>query len=170
MEDVMRALFVLLAATLACALPAEAQAADWQAFQPPGGGFKIEMPGKPDLKSEDRNGHKTDTALVGIDKATAGADLVFMVKYQARSEAPGPEAQGILDNVVNAMAEGNTVISGGKDNIGNFPARTLVMQDKDKDTYQMRVVMTDKYFVEVLFLGPPDNKLGKRFLDSFSVE
>lgn len=170
MEHVMRALFILLAATLACALPADAQAADWQMFQPPGGGFNIEMPGKPQLKSEDRNGHKTDTALVAIDKAVAGTDLVFMIKYQARSGAPGPEAQGILDNVVKAISEGNTVTSSDNDDIGDFPARTFVMRDKDKDTYQWRIVMTDQYFIEVLFLGPEDNALGKRYLDSFSVE
>jgi hypothetical protein len=166
----MRLIFTVAAISLAWLSSAGAQSANWQTFAPPGGAFKIEMPGKPDVKSEERNGNKIDTALVAIDKASAGADLVFMVKYQARSGAPGPEAQGVLDNVVNAMAEGNTVISSGKDDIGNFPARALVMQDKDKDTYQMRVVMTDKYFVQVLFLGPPDNALGKRFLDSFSVQ
>jgi hypothetical protein len=150
--------------------PALAQKTDWQAFNPPGGGFAIEMPRKPQLKSEERNGRKTDTALVGIDKAEAGADLVFMVKYQERSEAPGPETQGILDNVVKAMAEGNTLLSINKDDIGDYPARAFAMQDKDKDIYQVRLVITDKYFVQAMFIGPQDNKLGKRFLDSFKVE
>ncbi len=44
------------------------------------------------------------------------------------------------------------------------------MQDKDKDVYSVRVVITDRYFVTVMFIGPPDNALGKRFLDSFSVK
>jgi hypothetical protein len=163
----MRLIFTA-AITLALLSPAAAQDADWQAFQPPGGGFRVEMPGKPQIKSEERNGHKVDTALVAFDKA--GSDLVFMVKYQARAEAPGPEAAGILDNVVKAMSEGNTTISSAADDIGGFPARAFVMQDKDKDFYSVRVVMTDRYFVTVMFLGPPDNQLGKRFLDSFSVK
>jgi hypothetical protein len=91
-----------------------------------------------------------------------------MVKYQARSGPPGDNAATVLDNVVKAMAEGNKLISDDKDDIGDFPAREFVMQDK-VDTYQVRVVLTDRYFIEVMFLGPADNQLGKRFLDSFAV-
>jgi hypothetical protein len=166
----MRLIFTVVAIALAILSPAAAQNADWQAFQPPGGGFQIEMPGKPQLKSEQRNGHKVDTVLVGLDKAAAGSDLVFMVKYQAQSEAPRPEAATILDTVVKAMCEGNTAISSADDDIGDFPARAFVMQDKDKDFYSVRVLMTDRYFVTVMFIGPPDNRLGKRFLVSFSVK
>ena len=164
----MRVVSALAAIGLALFSVVAAHAADWQLFQPAGGGFAIEMPGKPQLKSENRNGHKLDTALFAIDKAAAGADLVFMVKYQARSEPPGDDAPQILDNVVKAMAEGNKLISVDKNDIGDFPAREFVMQDKD-DTYQVRAVITDKYFIEVMFIGPADNALGKHFLDSFSA-
>jgi hypothetical protein len=166
----MRLIFTIAAIALATLSPAAAQNVDWQAFQPPGGGFSIEMPGKPQIKTEQRNGHKVDTALVGLDKAAAGTDLVFMVKYQAQSESPRPEAVAVLDSVVKGMSEGNTTISSADDDIGNFPARSFVMQDKDKDFYSVRAVMTDRYFVIVMLIGPPDNQLGRRFLDSFSVK
>jgi hypothetical protein len=173
----MRRIFALPAAVLSLllALPpawisrAQAQSANWQTFAPPGGGFQVEMPCKPEIKSEEKNGHKRDTVLCAFDKAKAGADLVFMVKYQGRSGAPGPDAQGVLDNVVKAITEGSTVISKSADDIGDFPARTLVMQDKDKDFYQWRIVVTDKYFIEVMFLGPQDNELGQKYLESFEV-
>ena len=158
-----------LALTPASLAPAQAQTADWQTFAPPGGGFQVEMPCKPQTKTEERNGHKVDTALCAFDQAKAGADLVFMVKYQGRSEAPGPETQATLDNVVKAITEGGTLISNNKDAIGDFPARSLVMQDKDKEFYQWRIVVTDKYFVEVLFLGPKDNELGQKYLESFEL-
>jgi hypothetical protein len=148
---------------------AQAQTADWQTFSPPGGGFTVEMPCKPEIKSEEKNGHKRDTVLCAFDKAKAGADLVFMVKYERRSEAPGPEAQATLDNVVKAITEGGTLISNNKDDIGDYPARSFVTQDKDKDFYQWRIVITDKFFVEVLFLGPKDNELGRKYLESFEV-
>jgi len=92
-----------------------------------------------------------------------------MIKYQARSEAPGPDAQATLDNVVKAITEGNTLISKESQDIGNYPARSFIMRDKDKDTYQWRIVLTGKHFIEVLFLGPQDNELGQKFLDSFAV-
>jgi len=161
--------FGLVLAAPAWFAPAQAQTADWQTFSPPGGGFAVEMPCKSEIKSEEKNGHKRDTALCAFDKAKAGADLVFMVKYERRSEAPGPEAQATLDNVVKAITEGGTLISNNKDDIGGYPARSFVMHDKDKDFYQWRIVVTDKYFVEVLFLGPKDNELGQKYLESFEV-
>ncbi|HEY1746026.1 MAG TPA: hypothetical protein VGG11_04590 [Xanthobacteraceae bacterium] len=169
----MRLVFALPAIVLAFApslfSSAQAQTADWQVFRPPGNGFQVEMPCKPETKTEQRNGHKVDTALCAFDKAKAGADLVFMVKYQGRSEAPGPEAQTMLDNVIKAITEGGALISNNKDDIGDYPARSFVMQDKDKDFYQWRIVVTDRYFIEVLFLGPQDNALGQKYLESFEV-
>jgi pullulanase/glycogen debranching enzyme len=165
----MRLTFAVLALSLALLPSARAQTANWEKFQPPGGGFQIDMPGKPNVKSDEKDGHKTDTALVAIDKAVAGADLVFIVKYQARTGAPGPETPAILEAVFKAMTDGNTVLSDKQDPIGGYPAREFAMQDADKDTYQVRVVFTDRYFIEAIFLGPADNQLGKRFLDSFTV-
>jgi hypothetical protein len=170
----MRFISALPAAVLSLVLPAwfapaRAQTADWQTFTPRSGGFAVEMPCKPEIKSEEKNGHKRDTVLCAFDKAKAGADLVFMIKYEARSGAPGPEAQATLDSVVKAISEGATLISNNKDDIGDYPARSFVMQDKDKDFYQWRIVVTDKYFVEVLFLGPKDNELGQKYLESFEV-
>ncbi len=161
---------LVLALTSAYLASAQAQTANWATFTPPGGGFQVDMPCKAEIKSEDRNGHKTDTVLCAFDKAKAGADLVFMVKYQARSEAPGPDAQATLDNVVKAITEGGTLILKDEDNIGDFPARSVIMQDKDKDTYQWRIVITGKHFIEVLFLGPQDNELGQKYLESFAVD
>jgi hypothetical protein len=148
------AVLTLVLASPAWLAPAWAQTADWQTFTPPGGGFAVEMPCKSEIKSEEKSGHKRDTVLCAFDKAKAGADLVFMVKYEGRSGAPGPEAQATLDNVVKAITEGGTLISNDKDDIGDYPARSFVMQDKDKDFYQWRIVITDKYFVQVLFIGP----------------
>lgn len=151
-------------------LSAYAQTADWQKFTPSGGGFTVEMPCKPQTKSEDRNGHKVDTALCAFEKAKGGADLVFMVKYQAQPETPGPTAQAALDDVVKAITEDGTLISNNKDDIGDYPARSFVMQDKDKDFYQWRIVVTASHFIEVLFLGPQDNALGQKYLESFTVD
>jgi len=165
----MRLPFAVLALGLASLASAWAQTADWQAFAPAGGGFQIDLPSKPVLKSEEKDGHRLDTVLVAMDKAAAGADLAFVIKYQTRTGAPGPETPAILEAVFKAMSDGNTVISDKQDAIGGYPAREFVMEDADQDTYQVRAVFTDRYFIEVIFLGPPDNQLGKRFLDSFMV-
>lgn len=148
---------------------AYAYSPNWQKFQPDGGGFTVEMPDKPELKIEERNGRKTYSALVAIDKAIAGDDLVFLVKYQEATKHSVSENEDVLDNVVKAIAEGGKLLSVNKDKLGGFPARRFAIEDADKDTSELRAVITDRYFVQAIFLGPAGNALGKRFLDSFAV-
>lgn len=126
------AAFTLVLASPASFALAQTQTADWQTFTPPGGGFQVEMPCKAEVKSEERNGHKVDTVLCAFDKAKAGADLVFMVKYQGRSEAPGPDAQATLDSVVKAITEGGTLISNSKDDIGDYRRGPLSCRTRTK--------------------------------------
>lgn len=158
----------VLAASLVVGLPL-AQAQSWQEFRPKEGGFRIEMPGTPELKTEDRNGRPTHSAVVGIDKSVAGADLVFLVKYQESNRKPGPASEEVLDNVVKALAEGGKLLSASKESLGGFPARRFAVEDADKDISEPRSVITDHYFIQVIFLGPSGNPLGKRFLDSFAI-
>jgi hypothetical protein len=161
--------FAVAIAVSLFAAPASAQAQNWQEYRPKDGGFRIQMPGKPDLKTEERNGRPTYSATVGLDKSVAGADLVFLVKYQEANRKPGPESEQVLDAVVKAMAEGGKLLSVEKERLGSYPARRFAVEDADKDNSELRSVITDRYFVQVIFLGPSGNPLGKRFLDSFAI-
>jgi hypothetical protein len=163
----MRFLFAVAVAVFAMLSPAYAE--NWQEFRPKDSGFRIEMPDKPELKTEQRNGRPTYSATVGIDKSVAGADLVFLVKYQEANQKPGPDSEKVLDNVVKALAEGGKLLSDKKETLGRYPARRFAVEDADKDNSEMRSVITDRYFVQVIFLGPSGNPLGKRFLDSFTI-
>jgi hypothetical protein len=159
------------AAAVICLIlsPAYAQSQDWQEYRPDEGGFRIEMPGKPDLKTEQKNGRPTYSAVVGIDKSIAGDDLVFLVKYQEGDNKPGPDTEKILDAVIKGMAEGGKLLDVKKETLGGYPARRFSLEDADKDTYEVRSVITDHYFIQALFIGPTGNALGKRFLDSFAI-
>jgi hypothetical protein len=95
--------------------------------------------------------------------------LVFLVKHQEANQKPGPELEEVLDNVVKALAEGGKLLSDKKETLGRYPARRFAVEDADKDNSEMRSVITDRYFVQVIFLGPSGNPLGKRFLDSFTI-
>ena len=161
----------LAAAAVVCLTlpPAYAESQNWQEYRPKDAGFRIEMPNKPELKTEQRNGRPAYSATVGIDKSVAGDDLVFLVKYQEGDNEPGPETEKILDTVIKAMSEGGKLIDMKKEPLGGYPARRFKMEDADKDTYEVRNVITDHYFIQALFIGPPDNPLGKRFLDSFAI-
>ena len=159
------------AAALICSLgtPVYAESQNWQEYRPDEGGFRIEMPGKPELKTEQRNGRPAYSAVVGIDKSLAGDDLVFLVKYQEGDNKPGPDTEKMLDAVVKAMSEGGKLLDVKKESLGGYPARRFSLEDADKDTYQVRSVITDHYFIQALFIGPSGNELGKRFLDSFAI-
>ena len=165
----MRFLIAFTAIGLAALSSAAAQAENWQKYQPPDIGFSIEMPAAPVLKTDKVSGRPAYSATVAFDKAQAGADKVFLVKYQEARKDLGSDTGPILDRVVKAMLEGNKVLSEKKETLGGYPARRFAFQDADKDTYEVRSVITPKYFIQAIFLGPASDPLGKRFLDSFTI-
>jgi len=162
--------FLVAIGVLAVSL-GSAQAADpaWQELKPAGIGFRVELPDKADIKPQEVNGRMAYSAVVAIDKSVAGADLVFLVKYAASDKTPGPETEALLEQVVKTISDGNKLLSDKKETIGAFPARRFAIEDADKDTTEMRDVITDKYFIQLIFLGPAGNPLGKRFLDSLAL-
>jgi len=91
------------------------------------------------------------------------------VKYQEANKESAPEPEAALDRVVKAMSEGGKLLNLKKETLDRYPARRFAIEDADKDTFDVRSVVTDRYFIQVMFLGPVGNSLGKRFLDSFAI-
>jgi hypothetical protein len=149
--------------------PTQAQSQNWQEYRPNDIGFRIEMPDKPVLQIQEINGRPAYSAVVGIDKSVGGTDLVFLVKYQEANKKPGAEPEEILDTVIKALAAGGKLLNMKKEVLGGYPARRLAFEDTEKDRYESRSIVTDRHFIQVIFMGPPDNPLGKRFLDSFDI-
>jgi hypothetical protein len=166
----MRFLIAFAVVGLALLSSAPAQTVTWQKYQPAGIGFTVDMPAAPVLKTDQAGGRPAYSATVAFDKAQAGADKVFLVKYQAARKDMGPDTAPILDRVVAAMTEANKVLSDKKETLAGFPARRFAFQDSDKDNYEVRAVITPDYFIQAMFLGPVGDPLGKRFLDSFTIE
>ena len=163
---------VLIAGALAVPLSfasAWALTPHWQTYAPDHAGFTVEMPDKPTLKDEVRKGRATYSAVVSFDKSVAGADLVFIVKYQTAQGNPGPDADAILNQVVKAMSEGGKLIDNEKQTVGGFPARQFSFRDADGDTFMVRLALTDHAFLETLYSGPLNNPLGKKFIASLAV-
>jgi len=166
----MRLVFAVAAIALAMVSGAHAEAPKWQVYQPKDGGFRIDMPGEPILKTTARkSGGDAYSALVSLDKSSADADMVFLVKYAPMDRKPGPVTAGILDTVVKSMTEGGKLLSEKKEMLGGYPAERFAIEDADKDTSELRSVITDHQFIQVIYLGPPGNPMGKRFLDSFAI-
>jgi hypothetical protein len=165
----MRFAFAILAIGLAMQPTANAQSQNWREYRPDGAGFRIEMPDQPLLKTQDVNGRQAYSAVVGIRKSVAGADLVFLVKYVEASERSGAESEAALDAAVRAMAEGDKLLDVKTEMLGGYPARRFSIEDADKGASEIRSVITDRYFIQAFFLGPVGDPFGKRFLDSFAV-
>jgi hypothetical protein len=159
----MRLISTVVVMLFAMLPPAYAQSQSWQEYRPKDAGFRVEMPGKPDLKTEERNGKPTYSATVGVEKSVAGEDLVFLIKYQESNKTPGPETEELLDSVVKAMTEGGKLLNDKKETLGRFPARRFSFEDADKDTFEIRGVITDNYFIQALFIGPPAIRWAKDF-------
>jgi hypothetical protein len=143
-------------------LPAKAQSLNWQEYRPESVGFRIDMPDKPSVRIMD--GTQITEAAVAI-----GKDLAFPVTHQKAKERPRPELEAMLDATVKGMAEGGKLLSAQNETLGGYPARHFAYEDADHDTFDVRMVVTNKYFIQALFVGSKGNPAGKKFLDSLSI-
>ena len=95
--------------------------------------------------------------------------MAFMVNYGAKDEKSPGDLNALLDSVVKAMTEDKKVLSSKKEMIGGYPARRFLIEDDDKDLFEARVVIADNRLIQLMFIGPKSNPLGRRFLDSLAI-
>jgi hypothetical protein len=138
-----------------------ARALDWTEYQPAGIGFRIEMPYKPELQDKPTaSGSFTHHATATV------ADSAFLVIYTDKRSGGSSSADVLLDGVVKAQSEGKTVLDVKKETIGGKPARRLRLRDSDKLEFEIRSTIIDDRLLQVLFVGPLDDPIGHRFLES----
>ncbi len=138
-----------------------ARALDWTEYQPAGVGFRIEMPYKPELQD------KTTASGSFTHHATAlVADSAFLVIYTDKRNGGSSGAEVLLDGVVKAQSEGKTVLDVKKETIGGKPARRLRLRDSEKLEFEIRSTIVDDRLLQIMFVGPLDDPIGRRFLQS----
>jgi hypothetical protein len=145
--------------------PAFAQSITWQKYQSEKGGFSVDMPGTPTVSTKQVNGKDTYTAQVAF-KDEAGTAMAFLARYQVDPTKPGPTTPSTLKEVAKGVMEGDKVLSDKAVTISGIPARRFAFEDQDKDTMEMVTLWTGENYVQLIFLGPEGNPLGKQFLDS----
>jgi len=162
----MRFAFAATALALVTLVPATARAQSWEEYRPAGIGFRIEMPGKPKLETQ-----KTKAGNAAYYAIATYRNMAFLASYDDKHEKKADDREGLLESVVKSFTEGEKVLSSKKEMIGGYPARRVVLEDddKDKDKFEARIVITDDRLIQAIFIGPAGNALGRRFLDSLAV-
>lgn len=155
----MRFVVALVTLVLTSALPAAAQAQNWVEYRPEGIGFRIEMPNKPKLET------KQAKSGVSYNAVAAVGNSAFLVIYGEKDDKK-VDADILLDAVVKGQSEDKKVLGVKKEKLGGLPARRVRLRDSDDDEYEIRTVILDGRLVQALFVGPLDDPLGRRFLDS----
>jgi hypothetical protein len=157
----MRARLRWVIALMAFVAADPARALDWTEYRPDGIGFRIEMPYKPQLqKNPTASGSFTHHATAIV------ADSVFLVIYTDARHGGSSDAEALLDGVVKSQSEGKTVLGVKKETIGGKSARRLRMRDSDKIEFEIRSTIINDRLLQVLFVGPLDDPIGRRFLES----
>ena len=146
--------------------PAYAQPLDWQQYKPASIGFSVELPGKPELSRQEGAVAPGVDALVAFNRQDPAKTLVFLVKYT--EYPPRPDSEAVLDVLSHALAGKYTLLSEQKEMLGGYPARRFTLEAHN-NLQQMRVVITNRYLIQVLFGGPLGDAMGKRYLESLTI-
>jgi hypothetical protein len=160
------------------AVPASADPApsNWQEYRSEGGGFKVEMPAKPETieNSFGTQGQKMHGLAFSRDKSggvQAGAMLAMA------SDLVGTRKKEDIDKNLDAVRDtamktmGAKLVRETKVTVSNHPARRI---DYAGNGYfgTLLVVLSDKRMYQVNAMGPEDYAAGpeaKRFLGSFAL-
>jgi len=160
----MRFVYALIALGLVAGVPTKTNAQTWDEYRPAGIGFRIEMPGKPQLETQKtKAGNTAYQAIVGF------RDMAFLAIYGTKDEKSPADTNALLDAVVKGMTEGKKIVRSKAEMLGDYPARRILIEDGDKDKIEARIVFADNRLIQALFVGPAGNQLGRRFLDSFAI-
>jgi hypothetical protein len=169
----MRATASLVAAFIitCCGL---AFAQSWQEYRPADAGFRVEMPGKPQITNEDV---KTDVGAVKTTTAVVelGVSVAFVVMHSNYTEKQlsGRTQERILDGARDGSSRGKILRSEQKLTIGGHPARRLIIDDKDGFVFVSQIVLVGSQLNQAIFVsrtkGAEDSADAKRFIESFAV-
>lgn len=146
-------------------IPAAARAQSWQEYKPAGIGFRVEMPGTPQVQTDTSGARAVTQAFVSY------RDMAFGATHRD----PGPGASAAADKLLDAIvkAHGETaarkVLRVNSDPVGGLPSRRFLVQVSGKSHEELRITVINDRLVQAVFIGPADDPLGKRFLDSFAV-
>jgi len=91
----MRFVYALIALGIAAGMPTKTNAQTWDEYRPAGIGFRIEMPGKPQLETQKtKAGNTAYQAIVGF------RDMAFLAIYGTKDEKSPADTNALLDAVV----------------------------------------------------------------------
>lgn len=169
---VLIAMMVCLASASTHAQPAVAPAPVWQEYRPADSSFRIEMPGMPNVGTQDVKswpGQKMHYAVVRFGKGS----LLVTYSEIARDRLAAP-ADKTLDEVLatEVKAMKAKVLTEQRETVGNFPARRVAYDPANGLIMTKRYVLVKSRIYQIAAVGPPGfgaTPEATRFLNSFAV-
>jgi hypothetical protein len=151
-----------------------ALAQSWVEYRPAGAGFRIEVPGEPQVSNEEI---KTDVGLVPTTTAVVEIDttMAFVVMHSSYTEKQlaGRSPERILNGARDGSVRGRTLRSEQQLTVGGHPARRLIIDDKDGFVFVSQVILVGTQLNQAIFVsqtkGAEDSADAKRFIDSFAI-
>ena len=163
-----------LVAALIVAFGGLALAQTWVEYRPDGAGFRIELPGTPQVNNEQI---KTDVGLVPTTTAVVevGTSMAYVVMHSKYTEKQltGRTPERILNGARDGSAKGKVLRSEQKLTVGGHPARRLIIDDKDGFVFLSQLVLAGTQLNQAIFVsqkkGAEESAEAKRFIESFAI-
>jgi len=145
---------ILLAATFIALIATPAFAGDaWVTFRDPASGFTVDLPGTPTVATDSTKASDgSDVPILSyvIDRNTS-AMIVMIGDFTKQDVDPG---KAIDAGVVALQTDGRTLQSNVLDQLDGEVGRSVVLTDKDGDSYSDRIFFVKKKLYQVLTVVP----------------
>ena len=152
------------------------QPANWQSYRSAGGGFAIELPGKPETieNSFGQQGQKMHGFAFSRDKSGDGKTGAMLAMAsdlvgEHKKEEGDRHLDIIRDTAMKTM--GAKLLGETRENVGAYPARRIEYEGNGYFGI-LRVVLTNRRMYQVNVMGPKgyaETPEARRFLNSFAL-
>jgi len=166
----MRIIACLFAFVFAAAAPAFAE--EWIVYQPPGVGYRVELPANPTIQTRD-----VPTAAGPVKNTMAVVDrtsYAFIISHndypQAVVSAAPPEK--LLDGVRDGQTQNRTLKSETPVKLGKYDARQLIIEDAAGRVFVSRFTLVGTRLFQAIYVGSKGSETSPdatRFINSFTI-
>jgi hypothetical protein len=153
---------------------ADASAQAWSEYRPAGGRYRIEMPGTPEVTTEQVEVRGRELPLMEAEVDLPDATyLVTYIDYPAET-IRGLTPEKALENARDGAAQGFKLLSDKSLTVGGYPAREYVVERDQGIILVTRSVFVGARFYQMIVVtvapgGNADRPPTRRFIDSFKL-
>jgi hypothetical protein len=167
-----RILYVIAFAACLLAGAASAEAEEWLEYRPAGVGFRVELPGKPEIEDNTAKAGANTTRMI-IASVSPSDEYAYLAMYSVfKPETLNSDPEKSLDGGMRGLAGQGKVRSEKRLTIGTVPARYAIVDMADNQVGVDLMTMTGNILIQVICVVPKGQETSPtvdRVMKSFAL-